>query len=1113
MWGSPTRSTRARSTIGKRALACVAIALAALFVFSSAAVAKPLITRFEQDDPNLAYFGSWTTLARTFHSAGNYAYTNRAGGKVVARFTGTDVDYITNKDTSYGIAKITLDGGTPEFVDLYNPLRNAAQNKAWHASGLSNSAHVLVIEWTGLKNLASTNTYVGLDAIDVVGSVVAPNMVTSPSAGAGGQISPAIDQSTRWGNKGPGFAITPNTGYSVADVLVDGQSVGAVTAYSFGTMTRDHTIAASFSRNALDRFEQSDPLIAYDGVWTTLARTFHSAGSYAYTNKPGGKSIIRFHGVSADYITNKDYFYGIVKVTLDGGTPEFIDLYNPIRNIAQTKVWGAAGLADSDHVLTVEWTGLRNLASTGTYVGIDAVDLSGHLLPAVMTITPSAGSHGSISPNVPTHVNYTDSSPTFSAQADDHYTIDGLYVDGDYVGGHGLKSASHQFTNVTADHTVSATFEADKIQISSSAGANGTVTSPNDGLVGYGSDEMFTITPSTGYHVLDVTVDGSSVGAQSSYTFTNVTEVHSISATFEINSYTISPEAGANGSISPATNQSVAYGSDSEFTITPDAHHHIADVVVDGVSVGTPGTYTFIGVTTDHTIAASFAVDTLDVEASAGDHGSISSPGVSAVGYGADKSYTITPDSGYHVADVLVDGVSVGAVGSYDFEGVTESHTIAATFSINLSLISAAAGSNGAVSPAGDTNVEWGSDQSYTITADAGHHIADVLVDGSSVGAVSTYDFTDVTAPHTISALFAINTYTLTPSAGSHGAVSPATQQTVDYGGGTEFTFTPDAHYHVADVLVDGSSVGAVGSYEFTNVAADSTVEVSFAIDTNDVAASAGANGSISSAGNNAVPWNGSKSFTITPSTGYHVADVLVDGSSVGAVGSYDFTNVTAAHTIAATFAINTYTITASAASGGSVSPNTPRTVNHGASSALYTFTPSAGNYIADVLVDGVSWGYMPTLQLTNVTGDHSIQVTFGTLETRYEQTDTRIAYSGTWEARSKPFHSGGSYACTRYAGAKVTVKFNGTGMDYITNKDSQYGIVKVTLDGGTPEYVDLYSGERNIFQSKVWSVSGLTSTTHTVVLEYTGTKNTGSTAYWIGLDAVNITGELIQAP
>ena len=63
------------------------------------------------------------------------------------------------------------------------------------------------------------------------------------------------------------------------------------------------------------------------------------------------------------------------------------------------------------------------------------------------------------------------------------------------------------------------------------------------------------------------------------------------------------------------------------------------------------------------------------------------------------------------------------------------------------------------IAPAGVTTVNYGGSQSYTITPDAGYHIADVLVDGSSVGAVTSYNFTNVTANHTISASFAINDY------------------------------------------------------------------------------------------------------------------------------------------------------------------------------------------------------------------------------------------------------------------------------------------------------------------------------------------------------------------
>ena len=68
------------------------------------------------------------------------------------------------------------------------------------------------------------------------------------------------------------------------------------------------------------------------------------------------------------------------------------------------------------------------------------------------------------------------------------------------------------------------------------------------------------------------------------------------------------------------------------------------------------------------------------IEATAGSNGSISPSGKTAVVSGEDATFVITPDSGYQVADVLVDGKSVGAVRSYTFENVKANHTISVTF-------------------------------------------------------------------------------------------------------------------------------------------------------------------------------------------------------------------------------------------------------------------------------------------------------------------------------------------------------------------------------------------------------------------------------------------------
>src|SRR5262249_11765662 len=62
---------------------------------------------------------------------------------------------------------------------------------------------------------------------------------------------------------------------------------------------------------------------------------------------------------------------------------------------------------------------------------------------------------------------------------------------------------------------------------------------------------------------------------------------------------------------------------------------------------------------------------------------------------------------------------------------------------------------------------------------------------------------------------------TITASAGSGGTISPSGSVTVPFGGNQTFTISANACFSIADVLVDGSSVGAVASYTFTNVTAN----------------------------------------------------------------------------------------------------------------------------------------------------------------------------------------------------------------------------------------------------------------------------------------------------
>jgi C1A family cysteine protease len=74
----------------------------------------------------------------------------------------------------------------------------------------------------------------------------------------------------------------------------------------------------------------------------------------------------------------------------------------------------------------------------------------------------------------------------------------------------------------------------------------------------------------------------------------------------------------------------------------------------------------------------------------------------------------------------------------------------------NTHTILASAGTGGSISPSGTITVDDGADQSFSITPDVGYVVSDVIVDGVSVGATSTYSFTKITKDHTIAALFEV---------------------------------------------------------------------------------------------------------------------------------------------------------------------------------------------------------------------------------------------------------------------------------------------------------------------------------------------------------------------
>ena len=278
--------------------------------------------------------------------------------------------------------------------------------------------------------------------------------------------------------------------------------------------------------------------------------------------------------------------------------------------------------------------------------------------------------------------------------------------------------------------------------------------------------------------------------------------------------------------------------------------------------------------------------------------------------------------------------------------------SVTATFAIKTFTISASAGANGAIAPSGAVSVNYGATKSFTITPGAGYHVADILVDGSSIGAVTSYSFTNVLAVHSISADFAVNTYTVAPSAGANGAISPSVPQTVNQNATTSFTVTPNSGYAIASVTGCGGTLN--GSTYTTGLAtANCTVTATFAIvaATYTVTPGAGANGAISPSVPQTVNQNATTSFTVTPNSGYTIASVAGCGGTLNGT-IYTTGPVTANCAVTASFTASaSNTLTVNRSGSGSV-VSLPAGIDcgqicsaifTGGTAALLTATPASG--------------------------------------------------------------------------------------------------------------------------------------------------------------------------
>jgi len=149
---------------------------------------------------------------------------------------------------------------------------------------------------------------------------------------------------------------------------------------------------------------------------------------------------------------------------------------------------------------------------------------------------------------------------------------------------------------------------------------------------------------------------------------------------------------------------------------------------------------------------------------------------------------------------------------------------------LNTYTIQATASGSGSISPSGTITVNYNQSETYTITPGTGNHIASVAVDGVALTGTPpvSYTFLNVTANHTISVVFAANTYIVLAITGSNGTVSPG-NALVTYGGNYTFVITANAGYTPMVSVDGGTAVPLKGNYfTINNVTAPHIINVTF---------------------------------------------------------------------------------------------------------------------------------------------------------------------------------------------------------------------------------------------------------------------------------------------
>lgn len=109
---------------------------------------------------------AWTLGNVQGHFGNTIQFSNTVNSTLVTKFTGTQIEWIGERDKHLGIAGVSIDNGTETLVNLYSTV-NAKQQGLYNSPVLTQGLHTIKIRITGTKVAASTGMFVVHDAFKV----------------------------------------------------------------------------------------------------------------------------------------------------------------------------------------------------------------------------------------------------------------------------------------------------------------------------------------------------------------------------------------------------------------------------------------------------------------------------------------------------------------------------------------------------------------------------------------------------------------------------------------------------------------------------------------------------------------------------------------------------------------------------------------------------------------------------------------------------------------------------------------------------------------------------------------------------------------------------------